>query len=239
MKKLIYVFALSLAAAPLHAAASTCETRVDKNLDKSTRQKVEFCLTEEPEEEPAPTEVIISDTYSVQYPKPKEPKAAPAQQVIEKYTPGPVSQEYLDRDDYPAFRNDSLPRLSDEEAHETALDALHQQATAAQSVKAQKPARKKASKPARKKAQPAPAPAPAEAEPEAALTQPQQLSQQQPQPVVPTQTPAAELEQAQALQNDPLYTNYTDNGATPQGFSDNGIYQDDFGYNDTDPALQP
>lgn len=235
MKKLIYVFALSLLAAPLYAAASTCETRVDKNLDKSTRQKVEVCLTEEPEPEAeAATEVILSDTYSVQYPKPKKPQAAPTQQVIEKYTPGPVSQEYLDRDDYPAFRNDSLPRLSDEEAHETALDALHQQATAAQSVKAQKPARKKAAKPARKKVQPAPAPAAAKTE--AALPQ-QQLPQ--PQPVVPTQTPAAELEQAQALQKDPLYTDYTDQGATPQGFTDNGIYQDDFGYNATDPALQP
>lgn len=235
MKKLIYVFALSLATAPLHAAASTCETRVDKNLDKSTRQKVEFCLTEEPEPEAeAAKEVILSDTYSVQYPKPKEPQAAPTQQVIKKYTAGPVSQEYLDRDDYPAFRNDSLPRLSDEEAHETALEALHQQAAPAQPAKAKKPARKKASKPARKKTQPAPAPA--AAAPEAALPQQQQQPQQ---PVVPTQTPAAELEQAQALQNDPLYTNYTDNGATPQGFSDNGIYQDDFGYNATDPALQP
>ncbi len=230
MKKLIYVFALSLLAAPLYAAASTCETRVDKNLDKSTRQKVEFCLTEEPEPEAeAATEVILSDTYSVQYPKPKKPQAEPTQQVIEKYTPGPVSQEYLDRDDYPAFRNDSLPRLSDEEAHETALDALHRP-----TAKAQKPARKKAAKPARKKVQPAPAPA--AAKPEAALPQ-QQLPQ--PQPVVPTQTPAAELEQAQALQKDPLYTNYTDQGATPQGFTDNGIYQDDFGYNATDPALQP
>ena len=230
MKKLIYVFALSLLAAPLYAAASTCETRVDKNLDKSTRQKVEFCLTEEPEPEAeAATEVILSDTYSVQYPKPKKPQAEPTQQVIEKYTPGPVSQEYLDRDDYPAFRNDSLPRLSDEEAHETALDALHRPTD-----KAQKPARKKAAKPARKKVQPAPAPA--AAKPEAALPQ-QQLPQ--PQPVVPTQTPAAELEQAQALQKDPLYTDYTDQGATPQGFTDNGIYQDDFGYNATDPALQP
>lgn len=230
MKKLIYVFALSLLAAPLYAAASTCETRVDKNLDKSTRQKVEFCLTEEPEPEAeAATEVILSDTYSVQYPKPKKPQAEPTQQVIEKYTPGPVSQEYLDRDDYPAFRNDSLPRLSDEEAHETALEALHRP-----TAKAQKPARKKAAKPARKKVQPAPAPA--AAKPEAALPQ-QQLPQ--PQPVVPTQTPAAELEQAQALQKDPLYTDYTDQGATPQGFTDNGIYQDDFGYNATDPALQP
>lgn len=230
MKKLIYVFALSLLAAPLYAAASTCETRVDKNLDKSTRQKVEFCLTEEPEPEAeAATEVILSDTYSVQYPKPKKPLAEPTQQVIEKYTPGPVSQEYLDRDDYPAFRNDSLPRLSDEEAHETALEALHRP-----TAKAQKPARKKAAKPARKKVQPAPAPAAAKTE--AALPQ-QQLPQ--PQPVVPTQTPAAELEQAQALQKDPLYTDYTDQGATPQGFTDNGIYQDDFGYNATDPALQP
>ena len=230
MKKLIYVFALSLLAAPLYAAASTCETRVDKNLDKSTRQKVEFCLTEEPEPEAeAATEVILSDTYSVQYPKPKKPQAEPTQQVIEKYTPGPVSQEYLDRDDYPAFRNDSLPRLSDEEAHETALEALHRP-----TAKAQKPARKKAAKPARKKVQPAPAPA--AAKPEAARPQ-QQLPQ--PQPVVPTQTPAAELEQAQALQKDPLYTDYTDQGATPQGFTDNGIYQDDFGYNATEPALQP
>ncbi len=222
MKKLIYVFVLSLTSAPLHAAASTCQTRVDKNLDKSTRQKVEYCLTQEPQDTQADavTEVVLSDTYSVQYPKPKKAKAAPQPQVIKKYSTGPVSQEYLDRDDYPAFRNDSLPRLSDEEAHETALEALHQQSTAAQPAKTKKPARKKAGKPVRKKTQ-------------------LSTDLDQTQPAVPTQTPAAELEQAQALQEDPLYANTTDGGATPQGFSDGGVYQSDFGYNATDPALQP
>lgn len=216
MNKLFYFFALSFLAAPLFAAASTCETRVDKNLDKSTSEKVDRCLTDEVTVDEGPvTEVVLSDTYSVQYPKPKTKakKSAQSQQVTRVYTSTPVSQEYLERDDYPAFRNDTLPNINAEQAHEAALQALRPGAKNAKSTA--KPAKKNASKPTRQKAAPA------------AQT-------------VPTQTPPAEIAQAQALENDPLYQDVTDGGATPAGFTDGGVMGPaGFGYNATDPALQP
>lgn len=210
MNKLFYVFLFAFASAPLFAAASTCESRVDKHLDKSTSEKVERCLTEEPEadDEGPVTEVILSDTYSVQYPKPKGKKAAQNAQTTKIYSTAPVSMEFLDRKDYPAFRNDVLPSMNAEQAHETALEALRGK---------QKPAKQSADKPARKTK--------AAAKPAASA---------------PTQTPPAEIERAQALQNDPLYQNNTAGGTVPNGFLDGGVTgPDGFGYNATDPAFQP
>lgn len=207
MRKLFYVFLLSFTAAPLFAAASTCETRVDKNLDKSTSEKVERCLTEEPEiqDEGPVTEVILSDTYSVQYPKAKAKKTAQTQQVTKVYSTAPVSVEFLDRDDYPAFRNDVMPSISAEDAHAAALQALRGN---------QKPA--KAAPKTKGKAKPKAVKA------------------------APAQTPAAEIQQAQRLENDPLYQNNTAGGVTPPGFLDGGVMgPDGFGYNATDPAFQP
>ena len=46
MKKFLVFAVCSFVVSPL-LAASTCVSRVDKNLDKSTAEKIDFCLTEE------------------------------------------------------------------------------------------------------------------------------------------------------------------------------------------------
>ena len=226
MKKLFLTLVTLFTAAPLVLAASNCATRVDKNLDKSTTEKVEKCLNEEPdpEEEGPVTEVLISDTYSVQFPRPKEEQAAkqqPRQQNFRRYTAEPVAMTYTDQQHYHRFRNDIMPSSSDEQAHETAREAFKQQRGTApakpKGAKNVKPSRTVKAKPAQKPAnKPAAKPA-------------QQPAQPNPQ-----------VAQAQALQNDPLATNPTQDGTVPNGFLDDSVLgPSGFGYNDTDPAFQP
>ena len=65
-------------------------------------------------------------------------------------------------------------------------------------------------------------------------------AQTQQQAQAANQASAAQIQQAQALQNDPLYQNNTANGAAPAGFTDGGVMgPSGFGYNATDPAFQP
>lgn len=245
MKKLFYVFVFSFTAAPLLAAASTCETRVDKHQDASTSERVEYCLTEDPAPEETPaTEVVLSDVYSVQYPKTKTKKAPAQTQETKVYTKAPTSMEYLDRDDYPAFRNDILPLINDDDAHAVALEAL-----SGNTVQKNK-GKKSLTKPSRTmKAQPEEETSPVTdtasyedyaLQPATQATYPAYGTAQTPAPTVPTQTPPAEIQQAQNLQNDPLYQNNTADGAAPAGFTDGGVMgQSGFGYNATDPAYQP
>lgn len=215
MKKLFLFLTVSLAAGSLFAAVSNCQTRVDKHPDASTADRVKYCLTEEPQQadQTAATEVVLSDVYSVLYPKAKTKKAKKEQEVTKVYKTRPVSTEYLDQNHYPAFRNDIMPTLSEEDAHAAALEAIN-------SDKKAKKQKKAASKPARTlKASP-------KKEPKAEKQNPQ--------------TPEAQIQQAQALQNDPLYQDNTANGAAPAGFLDGGVMgPGDFGYNATDPAFQP
>ena len=238
MKKLFSFFVLCVAAAPVLAAVSTCETRVDKHQDASTAERVDYCLTEEPQEadDTPVTEVVLSDVYSVQYPKPKTKKSATEQEVTKTYTQQPISQEYIDRDDYPAFRNDILPRLNDDSAHAVALEALghSQEKTGAKGSKS-------LTKPARQmKAAPATIGQNTTAYPAYSAGVQTTPAQNAALPAGTAQTPAAEIQQAQALQNDPLYQNNTANGAAPAGFTDGGVMgQSGFGYNATDPAFQP
>lgn len=252
MKKLFYVFVFSFAAAPLLAAASTCETRVDKHQDASTTERVNYCLTEEPEEEETQaTEVVLSDVYSVQYPKPKTKKAPAQTQETKLYNQGPTSMEYLDRDDYPAFRNDIMPAMNEEDAHAAALEVLSSQNIPENkgTKSLTKPARTMMAAPQEEEATANITdtasyadytPQPFQQVPDAANAQAAAMYNTPAQPLQPTQTPAAEIQQAQNLQNDPLYQNYTDNGAAPAGFTDGGVMgQDNFGYNATDPAFQP
>lgn len=209
----IMLVALCLSASPVWAA-STCQQRVDGNLDKSTRQKVELCLTE-------PAEPVVSENAarviysSVQpsVPQPHEEKPVPYKKTKVYKDPGPVNSEYVERRDFVPFVND-IPSSRDlQEAGDSALDmiAAGQEAAAASSArKNTKPARKlnSAAKPAVKKTVPAAAPAP--------------------QPV----TPPAELQEAQALQNDPL-------DSLDDDLEEDVLSDDSFGYNATDPALQP
>ena len=210
MKKfLVFVACSSLTASAW--AASDCVTRVDKNLDKTTAEKIEFCLTEEvetPAETPT-TEVIFSDTHEVQYPQSKSKSKKQKNKQVQstkkknakKRSSATVSTEYYEVSEYPAFRNDVHPRQSAEDAHEVALEALRGQ---------NKPAKKSAAKPKRK------------------------IAKEQKQKIV------QEVKQAQAIENDPIVQNPTDNDTVPAGFLDDGVMGPaDFGYNATDPALQP
>lgn len=212
MKNILCVCIAVALTAPAWAAASTCQSRIDKNLNKSTAEKVEKCLTDEPEvqDEGPVTEVLVYDTYTVQYPKAPKTKEAPdqTQREIKRYSTAPVSMEYLDQNHYPVFRNDTMPTLNADEAHATALEALHAQSAAQASTtdKTKKPAKKtaktKAAKPARKA------------------------------------TASAQVRQAQALQNNPLQQNTTQNGTVPANFLNDGVLgPDGFGYNATDPAF--
>ncbi|WP_458401227.1 hypothetical protein [Candidatus Avelusimicrobium sp.] len=247
MKKFLIFVGCAFAAAPLLAAASTCETRVDKMYDKSTGERVQVCLTEEPEiaEDENGTKVIVSDTHEVQYPKRKAKKQAPVQKEIKVYTQTPISREYLDIEEYPSFHNDVLPRMSQEKAHETALQAIHDQKEAAkrkaeeEKRKAEAKKKKKAAKKAKKKADVVPA---------QSKTLPAAYTETYTEPAPaytetytePTAAYSEQVNQAQALQNDPLYQDNTANGTTPDGFLEGGVMgQADFGYNATDPAYQP
>ncbi len=249
MKKLFSIFAFSFAAAPLLAAVSTCETRVDKHPGASTAQRVNYCLTEDPQtqQDTPVTQVILSDVYDVQYPQPKTAQPAPTQET-KIYQPNPISMEYLDKDDYPAFRNDIMPQINAEQAHTSARNALNTQTTSASKGKKslQKPQRQMKEVSAQEEtayiadtasyaAQPDYTTAYGSASGATAYSYPTTQSQ-----ATPTGTPAAQIQQAQALQNDPLYQNNTDNGAAPAGFTDGGVMgPSGFGYNATDPAFQP
>ena len=216
MKKFL-LLAICSFSAPALLAASTCVSRVDKNLDKSTAEKIDFCLTEEVEltEETPATEVIYSDTQSVQYPRPKtkrQQKASAKQQTTKVYTTSPVSLEYFNREEYPSFRNDTLPSINAESAHETALEALREEKKPAKTTKPKRTINKQS-----KQKTVAPA------------------SQAK-----SAQTPASEVAQAQALQNNPLAQDNTAAGSVPPDFLDDGVLgSDNFGYNATDPAFQP
>lgn len=220
MKKIVSVLLLIFTAGPLVWAASNCVSRVDKNLDKTTAEKVQYCLTEDPEEEPTTEkdEVILTDVYSVKYPRRKNAPAAnqPQERTIKVYSTAPVEMAYTDQKKYPRFRNDIMPTLSTEEANETALQALQEQRDD-KSVSKAKAKAKPAKKPARRP----------KAKPVAKVQ-------------APTQADSQQVRQAQALQNDPLATNPTQDNTVPADFLDDSVMgPSGFGYNATDPAMQP
>ena len=226
--KNIWIALFTVAVTVPAMAASNCVSRVDKNLNKTTTEKINYCLEEDQTPEPPAdtTEVVWSETYSVQFPKPKQKaQEQPAPQTQIKTVPSdtPVSREYLDRQTYPPFRNDTMPRMAPDVAHQMAMEALHP-SSAEKTDKKQKPASRhtKAAKPKRHvKSASATA---AKAAPAADQ---------------PAQPATAQVQEAQALQNDPLATNPTDNGTVPAGFLDDSVMgPSDFGYNATDPAFQ-
>ncbi len=221
MKNLTAVLAGVLLAVPL-CSASTCQTRVDSNLDKSTTEKVQRCLTQEPETEQtkAGSEVIFSETHEVIYPKKSNTKSLPKDtKTFQKYTPSEVHQVYVDQASYPLFRNDTLPISSAKQADDTALQALKEQRNLA--IQKNEESKTKLTikkthkqKPNRKVILPA-------VQPETAPSQ---------------TTPPEEIQQAEALQNDPLAPQQND--TAPAGFENSVLSPADFGYNATDPAFQ-
>ena len=219
MKNILTMLAAVLLAAPL-LAASTCESRVDKNLDKSTSEKVKKCLNDDEQtadDTPEP-EVLISETYSVIYPQPKEKKNQKQNQKQKQkqnnskqskeqktYAAPKTQNEYVDRTTYPSFRNDFLPLMNPEEAHDVALDALkgYKKPTISKPVKNTKPSVQN--------------------------NQSDEIAKEQ-------QLSPVEIE-ANGLQNDPLAQ--PSDTTVPVGFEDDGVLGPaDFGFNDTDPAFQ-
>lgn len=113
---------------PIAVLESTCQTRVDENIDKSTTEKVQRCLTAETQEVTSSSpQVLVAETYDVQYPQSSQARRSVKQtqstKTIKTYSPSETYQAYYDSE-YPALRNDILPTPSAEEAHATALKAI-------------------------------------------------------------------------------------------------------------------
>lgn len=227
MKKIISAVFL-FSALPVFAA-STCEQRVDKNLNKSTAQKVSLCLTP-PEELPASEDATRVIYYNASSAKPKaKDRTQPDENQkpkIYKDQGKPVNKEYVGKRTYPPFVNDVVSSEDEKNADETAMQAL---------AAGRKPSARTDAKPARK--------VKTEAKPKAV----KKVTVQTSAPKTPSVlldngdgTPLSEVVQAQALENDPVTQNYTDGGAAPAGFlQDDLMTGESFGYNNTDPALQP
>lgn len=253
MKKPFAVFVLLFSAALPAFSASTCETRVDKHQDATTLERAAYCLTPEAEPPaPAGPELVY---YGVSANAPQDASAQDArykQKYFDKNGVA-VAQDYVGTRKFPAFTNDMLSeqeRLALEKAEKEAwekaqAEAEKKAATAKaplrtpsvleeqepQMTKAQLAARK--NKPKRFMKEPA------------AEQMPEEAAAYAPDPYganpYSTGTPQGELQQAQALENDPL-SQPTGNagGAAPNGFLDDNLLDDpSFGYNATDPSMQP
>ena len=106
MKKILTF--LFVVIAPAAYAASTCETRVDSHQKATTRQRVAYCLMEEPAAAPAAgPELVYSGTYS------KEPQTqSPIKSTVkdgyfkeDKYS---IQHQYVGSQNFPSFKNDTL-----------------------------------------------------------------------------------------------------------------------------------
>ena len=253
MKIPFAVFVLFFSAALPAFSASTCETRVDKHQDATTLERAAYCLTPEAEPPaPAGPELVY---YGVSANAPQDASAQDArykQKYFDKDGVA-VAQDYVGTRKFPAFTNDMLSeqeRLALEKAEKEAwekaqAEAEKKAATAKaplrtpsvleepepQMTKAQLAARK--NKPKRFMKEPA------------AMQTPEDSSSYALDPygadAYSTGTPQGELQQAQALENDPL-AQPTGNagGAAPNEFLDDNLLDDpSFGYNATDPSMQP
>ena len=117
MKKLTVLFLLLAAGAPL-CAESTCETRVDRNLDKTTMQKVHYCLTPEAEPDPGPEpQVVYFAAYDSRAPRPVKHKIpmeiVQPENAIYHEEALSKNREYWEAKNYPLFTND-IPSSEDE-----------------------------------------------------------------------------------------------------------------------------
>ncbi len=272
MKETFASFFVFFVAALPAFAASTCETRVDSHPDATTKQRVAYCLTPEPEPPlPAGPELVyygVADTA----PESEPQEAAPEREPVYFDKDGvAVNQHFVDTKNFPAFENDmlseqeraALERLAKQDAAQAAMLRKPQGKTpaAAPSAAAATPLETPSvlteeneagllarhQKPRRFMKTPAPAPQPVSSYDESLYgvnaAQPAAYPGAQPQtPAVPTGTPQGELQQAYALENDPLaQPSGNAGGAAPNGFLDNNLAagEQSFGYNATDPAMQP
>lgn len=264
MKKPFAVFVLFFSAALPAFSASTCETRVDKHQDATTLERASYCLTPEAEQPaPAGPELVY---YGVSA---NEPQDASAEEVRykQKYFDKDgvaVSQDYVSTRKFPAFANDIMSeqeRLAREEAEKEAAEKARAEAEKQAAAKKeplrtepvpqdqeQDPPMTKAQRAARqtkpKRFMKEPAAVQTPEEPVAYAPDPYGANpDSDPYSAAPyaTGTPQGELPQAQALENDPLSQPAPDPyGALPNGFADDNLLDDpSFGYNATDPSMQP
>ncbi len=294
-KNFAFFFVFFVAALPAFAV-STCETRVDSHPDATTKQRVAYCLTPEPEVPlPAGPELVyygVSNTKPAEEP---EEESAPREPVHFDKDGVAVNQHFMDTKNFPTFANDTLSeqeraaleKLAKEDAAKAAK--MRQTPTQAESTAAPKTASKtvlapssvlseeneagllaRRQKPKRFMKQSSVS----ETDPAAVYSineygissstgaqNPEPAMPQDPtgyapgasysadmagqypmQPAVPTGTTAGEIQQAYALENNPTVPpNANAGGAAPAGFTNNNLAVNDqsFGYNATDPAMQP
>jgi len=117
---LAFLFVVSACAA---YAASTCETRVDSHQDATTRERVAYCLSQEPvevEEETAGPQLVYSGAYSV-----KQKEQTPVKSDVKNgYFKGDqlsVRREYVGSEQFPAFTNETpagLARAQESESYD-------------------------------------------------------------------------------------------------------------------------
>lgn len=260
MKKTFVTFCTLLLAWPV-IAASTCETRVDAHQNASTRERVAYCLTPEAAAPAAAGPELVYYGVSSNTPAADETEPAqPRKQVYFDKDGVAVNQDYVDTKKFPAFTNDTLSeqeRLALEEAQKrAAADQAKKAATATAPKRLDTPSvltekrmsskETKAGLLARHKkpnrylkqaaAEPAVEQQPEPQEPVAQNfeTDPYQEDNYGSYPMPSTGTAQAVDENLNAPNN------YNAGGAAPQNFTNPALSSDDgFGYNATDPAMQP
>lgn len=131
MKKIL-TFLLMVVTSSAVYAVSTCETRVDSHPKATTRQRVVYCLTEEPlvTTSAAGPELVYSGTYS------KTPEAADETTSTvkngyfkeDKYA---IERQYVGSGNFPAFVNDTLSEQERAALEEVYLRELEKQQRAA------------------------------------------------------------------------------------------------------------
>ena len=134
MQKTFASFLVILGAALPAFAASTCEYRVDNHQDATTRQRVAYCLTPEPERELPPGPALVYYSISSNEPQTEpEEKAAKQKTVYFDKDQVAVNQYFTDTKNFPAFENDTLS----EQERATLQELARQDAAQAAAVRRQ------------------------------------------------------------------------------------------------------
>ena len=262
MKKLLILFGCIISSGAV--LASTCETRVDKKWDKTTQDRVNTCLFGEEENAVPQTEVVSSLIYST-YPPTQNKKKATQRNTVKykKYQEETAFRELVNQDSYPTFKNDYFPQQSDELAHEAAIAGVreHRQTAAQKEALDEVVARQQAqnakqnvrSKSKTKKKSKTIETPQIQSDATEAVAATEKTSETMAIPSRETadvltapnldslnQPPAAEVQQAQAIEQDPVAPLPADDDPMKElSLNEDILGPAGFGYNNTDPAFQP
>ena len=130
MKHILSLFLLTITVSA--NAVSTCETRVDSHQKANTKQRVEYCLTDEPiSAAPAGPTLVYTGTYSVEPASQKSIKSAVKNGHFRDDKMA-VQHQYVGSRNFPKFTNDTLSEQERAELAEAYLRELDQQHQAAQ-----------------------------------------------------------------------------------------------------------